>query len=124
MGSQVAADLVLVVHLAFVVAVVCGGFAWLRWRWAPLVHLPMAAWGAFVEVSGRLCPLTDWENALLRAAGEQGYDGSFIGHYLLALLYPEGLTREAQWLLAAAVLVVNAGVYTYVWRRRVRASNN
>lgn len=118
MIHQVAAELVLVAHLLFVMAVVLGGLAWLLWRWAPLVHLPMAAWGAYVELSGRLCPLTVWENTLLRAAGREGYDTSFIGHYLLATLYPDGLTREVQIVLAALVLVANAVIYTWVGRRR------
>ncbi len=63
------ADLVLVLHLAFIVFVVAGGLLALRWRWAPLVHLPAALWGVFIEVSGGVCPLTPIENALRRAAG-------------------------------------------------------
>lgn len=120
MSYRIAADLVLIVHAAFVAAVVLGGFAWLWWRWAPLVHLPMAAWGAFVELSGRVCPLTIWENALLRAAGSAGYEQSFIGHYLLATLYPDGLTRTVQLILAAVVLLTNGLIYTWIWRRRRR----
>jgi hypothetical protein len=118
---RIAADLVLVVHLTFVVAVVAGGFAWLRWRLAPLVHLPIAGWGAYVELTGRGCPLTAWENGLLRAAGESGYGESFIAHYLLAALYPDGLTRSAQLVLAALVVLVNVCIYFWVWRRRRRA---
>jgi len=113
-----AADLILLVHLLFVAAVVSGGLAWLWWRWAPLVHLPIAAWGAVVELAGRLCPLTVWENALLHAAGEVGYEGGFVGHYLLGVLYPEGLTRDVQVALGIGVLVVNAVIYTWIWRRR------
>lgn len=114
-----AADLVLLAHLLFVAAVVAGGLAWLWWRWAPLVHLPMAAWGAAVELGGRLCPLTTWENALLRAAGEAGYEGGFVGHYLLGVLYPDGLDRGVQVTLGIGVLAVNAAIYTWVWRRRL-----
>lgn len=77
MLHRVLADAVLVLHLAFVVFVVAGGLLALRWRWAPFVHLPAAAWGVFVELSGRLCPLTPLENALRRAAGEAGYAGGF-----------------------------------------------
>lgn len=118
MGYRIAADVVLIVHLAFVLAVVLGGFAWLRWRLAPVVHLPVAGWGAYVELTGRTCPLTTWENALLEAAGESGYDESFVAHYLLAVLYPEGLTRVSQLALAALVVLVNLAVYGWVWRRR------
>lgn len=115
-----AADLLLLLHLLFIAAVVAGGLAWLWWRWAPLVHLPMAAWGAAVELGGHLCPLTAWENALLRAAGEAGYQGGFVGHYLLGVLYPDGLTRDVQMALGMGVLAVNAVIYTWVWRRRSR----
>lgn len=118
MIHRLAADVVLVVHLGFVLAVVLGGFAWLRWRLAPLVHLPGAGWGAYVELADRACPLTAWENALLRAAGEAGYGESFVGHYLLAALYPEGLTRCAQLALAAVVVLSNVAVYAWVWHRR------
>lgn len=118
MGYRIAADLVLIVHLAFVIAVVLGGFAWLRWRFAPLVHLPLAGWGVYVELAGRACPLTTWENALLRAAGEDGYGESFVAHHLLAVLYPDGLTRSAQLTLAALVVLANLAVYGWVRHRR------
>ena len=118
MGFRILADAVVVVHLAFIVFVVAGGlWAWF-WRWAPLVHLPAALWGAFVELSGAVCPLTPLENSLRRAAGESGYPGSFVEHYLLPVVYPPGLTRDAQWILAGGVLVANAAIYTFLWRRR------
>ena len=117
MVYRIAADLVLVTHLAFVLAVVLGALAWLRWRWAPWVHLPVAGWGAYVELSGSRCPLTALEKHFLEAAGEGGYDGSFIGHYLLAVLYPEGLTRETQLVLGGAVVGINALLYALIWRR-------
>ena len=112
------ADLVLVVHFAFILFVVFGGLLALRWRWAPLVHLPGAAWGVLIELAGWVCPLTPLENSLRRAAGESGYGGGFIEHYLLPVIYPGGLTREIQLGLAAAVVLLNAGIYALVWRRR------
>lgn len=124
MPYAIAADIVLITHLAFIAAVVLGGLLWLVWRHAPLVHLPMAAWGVLVELRGWYCPLTTLENTLLRAAGDAGYDGSFIGHYLLALLYPAGLTRDVQLLLAVLVVLVNLLVYAWVWRRRRRQSRS
>lgn len=115
---RLAADLVLVTHLAFVLLVVFGALGWLRYRWAPWVHLPIAAWGAYVELSGSPCPLTTLENRLLEAAGEGGYDTSFVAHYLLAVLYPEGLTRTVQLALGGVVVAVNVVIYILVWRRR------
>ena len=114
------ADLVLLAHLAFVVFVVLGGFLALRWRGVALVHLPIAIYGAIIEFLGFVCPLTPLENALRRRGGAAGYSGGFIDHYIVATIYPEGLTRHAQLALGAGVLVLNAIVYTIWWRRRRR----
>ena len=111
------ADLVLVLHLAFIVFVVAGGLLSLRWRRAPFVHLPAALWGVFVEVSGGACPLTPLENALRRAAGASGYSGGFIEHYLVPTIYPATLSQPVQLLLAGLVVLTNALVYSVVWRR-------
>lgn len=111
------ADLTVVAHLAFVAFVVGGGLLARRRRWVAIPHLLAAAWGVYVEVTpGMVCPLTPLENAFARRAGEAGYEGSFIEHYVVAILYPEGLTREIQWALAVLVVVVNAVVYG--WPRR------
>jgi hypothetical protein len=118
MFYAVAAESVLIVHLAFIVFVMLGGALAIRHRAWAAVHLPAAAWGAYVELSGRICPLTAWENALRVRAGQAGYRGSFIEHYLLAVIYPAGLTRAMQFGLAALVIAVNAAVYRRVLRRR------
>ena len=120
MIHRVAADAVLLLHLGFILFVLLGGLLALRWRWAPMLHLPAAAWGVYVELSGGLCPLTPLENRLRSAAGEAGYTGGFIEHYLLALIYPAGLTHEIQYVLAAIVVGVNGLAYAWVWRRRRR----
>ncbi|HEX4859323.1 MAG TPA: DUF2784 domain-containing protein, partial [Usitatibacteraceae bacterium] len=95
----------------------------LRWRWMPWLHLPAALWGAWAEASGTICPLTLLENALRLAAGQAGYTTSFIEHYLLGLIYPDGLTRQAQWLLAAVVVVLNAAIYGWLVYRRTWRRN-
>jgi len=121
---RLAADSVLAVHLVFIVFVVLGGLLALRYVWAAFVHLPAAGWGAFIELTGRICPLTTLENALRRAAGESGYSESFIEHYLLPVIYPSGLSRGIQLWLAALVLVVNAAVYAWVvYRYRSKAAH-
>ncbi|MDJ0790171.1 MAG: DUF2784 domain-containing protein [Myxococcota bacterium] len=114
------ADLVLVLHLAFIVFVVAGGLLALRWRWAPLVHVPAACWGIFIEVSGGVCPLTPLENTLRRAAGSSGYEGGFVEHYLVPLIYPDSLSYPVQLVLAALILLVNGVVYAAVFVRRSR----
>ena len=121
MLHRVLADAVLLLHLLFVVFVVAGGLLALRWRWLPLAHLPALAWAAWVEFSGRTCPLTPLENALRSAGGEAGYSGGFIEHYLLPLLYPAALTRELQWTLGIGLLALNLIVYAMVvFKRRPR----
>lgn len=113
------AHFVVLVHLAFVVFVMLGGLLAFRFRRAPWVHLPMALWGAVVEIGGWVCPLTPLENHLRRAAGLATYEGDFVGRYLLPILYPAGLTRPVQWELAALVVAVNLVIYAEVlrWRR-------
>ncbi len=116
------ADLVLIVHLAFVVFVVWGGLLVLKWRWIAWLHLPAAVWGAVVEFTGWICPLTPLENRLREQGGEASYRSDFIAEHLLPLLYPESLTHNVQLLLGTGVVVLNAAVYWGLWqmqRRRV-----
>ncbi|MFL5467998.1 MAG: DUF2784 domain-containing protein [Gemmatimonadaceae bacterium] len=108
---RILADLVLVLHLAFVIFVVAGaGLVIHRPRLAWL-HLPAVVWGVFIEYAGWICPLTPLENSLRMRGGEAGYSGGFIEHYLLATLYPAGLTRTTQLALGTAVLILNLVVY-------------
>jgi hypothetical protein len=112
------ADFVFIAHLAFVLFIVLGGIA--VWRVPKLawLHLPAVAWGALIEFAGWICPLTPWEQSLRRLAGEKGYSGGFVEHYLFPVLYPEGLTREVQIVLGVLVLAINAIAYTLIYRRR------
>ena len=111
------ADAILVLHLGFVLFVLLGGLAVLRRPRLAWLHLPAAAWAALIEFAGWICPLTPLENRLRVQGGGQDFTGDFIGHYVTALLYPDGLTRGLQWLLGALVLAVNAAVYLRLWRR-------
>jgi len=111
------ADLILIVHLAFIVFVLCGGLLVLRWRWIAWLHLPAAAWGAVVEFTGWICPLTPLEIWLREQGGKAGYQSDFIAQYLLPVLYPNDLTREIQIILGLVVLTVNVVVYGCLWRR-------
>lgn len=121
MLSRMAADAVLLLHLAFIVFALLGALLAARWRWMPLVHVPVAAWGFYVELSGRACPLTYLENRLRIEAGQSGYAESFIGHYLIAIIYPAGLTREIQIMLAVLVIAVNLAIYGWLILARARA---
>jgi hypothetical protein len=118
-----AAGLIVLAHLAFVVFAAGGVLLVLRWPALIWVHLPAAAWAAFIECSGGICPLTPLEQTLRARAGLEAYAGDFIARYLFPVLYPEGLTREAQLVIGLAVVAVNAGGYTFVYlRRRTRAA--
>jgi len=112
------ADGVLVLHLAFILFVMLGGLLVLRWPRVAWLHVPAVLWGIYVELSGRLCPLTPLENSLREAAGQAGYSGGFIEHYVTAVIYPDGLSRGIQMVLATIVVLVNGLVYWRLWARR------
>ena len=114
------ADAVVVVHLGFVVFVVCGGLLVLWRRWAALVHLPAAAWGVYIELTGGICPLTPLENRLRALGGESAYSGDFVERYLMPVLYPVDLRRDVQVALGLFALGINVGIYVYVWRQARR----
>lgn len=112
----------LILHLAFVVFVLCGGLFVLKWRWMAWLHLPAAFWGAVVEFTGWICPLTPLENWLRAQGGEATYRSDFNAQYLLPVLYPDNLTRGIQLLLGTMVIVLNAAVYWWLWRRQPRGA--
>lgn len=114
----VLADLVVLVHLAFVVFVVLGGLLVMKWPGLIWIHLPAVIWGAGIELSGWICPLTPLENWLRHKGGEENYQFDFVAHYLLPMLYPQGLTRRSQILLGALVLVVNVAIYGWIFRSK------
>ena len=117
MLDRLAADTVVALHLAFVVFAALGGLlAWRRLAYA-WVHLPALAWAGFVEFSGTICPLTPLENRLRVRAGEAGYPGSFVEHYLMPVLYPAGLTPDAQKWIGAALVGLNVAIYAVALAR-------
>jgi Protein of Unknown function (DUF2784) len=103
-------------HLAFILFVLFGGFLVLRWHKLAWVHVPAAVWGVLIEFCGWYCPLTRWENFFLREAGRAGYSGGFVSHYIFPLIYPAGLTRVHELVIGALVLLVNAAIYVKVLR--------
>lgn len=117
MLTLLAADAILMVHLAFIVFVVFGGLLVFKWPKLKWLHLAAVAWGVLIEFSGWICPLTPLENLLRRLAGEVGYSEGFLEHYVLALVYPATLTRRLQFALGFGVLAVNLLIYGIYWRR-------
>ena len=111
------ADALVVVHFGFTSFVIFGGFLTWRWPFMAAWHLPALVWGCWIELSGAICPLTPLENYLRTRGGEAGYAGGFLAHYLAGVLYPAHLTAHVQWVLAAALLALNAVAYGRLWRR-------
>lgn len=120
MPHALLADLLLIVHLGFILWVALGGLAVRRRPWLAWLHLPCVVWGVGIEFLGGICPLTPLENHFRALAGQAGYEGDFIQHYLLATIYPAGLTRGVQIALGLAALAVNLLVYLPLARRLAR----
>ena len=120
MNFHFLADLVVFLHAAFVLFVLLGGMAVLRWRRLAWLHLPAALWGAMIELGGWICPLTYLENHLRRMGGGTGYGVTFIERYLEPLLYPLGLTRHTQLVFGLSALLLNLAIYTRLWSQRRR----
>lgn len=118
------ANAVVVAHGLFIGFIVFGGFLAWRWRWVAAVHVPCAIWGVLIEYRGWICPLTPLENQLRARAGEQGYSGGFVEHYLLPAIYPSGLTPRVQAVIGTAVLAVNLFAYGVLVRRLLRGGGS
>jgi Protein of Unknown function (DUF2784) len=120
---RVLAEVTMVVHFAFVVYVVVGGF--LAWRWPRTIvaHLLAATWGLVISVFSLACPLTPVEDRFRRMAGEQGLSSGFIDTYIEGVLYPERLVEEVR--VAAAVVVLISWIGLLVrWRAKQRADRH
>lgn len=124
MSDAILADGVVLLHLAFVLFVIFGGLLVLRYPRFAFAHVPAFIWGAYIEISGGLCPLTSVENRLRQKVAEGGYDAGFIEHYIYPVLYPPGLTRTMQLWLAAFVVVLNGFIYGWILLRRQQNNPN
>lgn len=120
MGYQIAADVILLLHLAFTLFTVLGGLLVLRRPSLIWLHLAAVLWGVVIEWADWICPLTPLENFLRQRGGEAGYAGGFIEHYVALLLYPENLTIELRYLLGLGLVAVNLLIYGYVFLVRRR----
>ncbi|MEM8954929.1 MAG: DUF2784 domain-containing protein [Verrucomicrobiota bacterium] len=123
MMSKLLADILVLFHLGFIAFAFLGGLLVLRWRWVAILHLPSVLWGVLVEMTGWICPLTPLEQRLREAEGESAYTGGFVDHYIMPLIYPEGLTRGIQFVLAFVVIAINLCIYGLVVAKRFRTSS-
>jgi len=124
MHYLILADLVVILHFAFVIFVIFGGLLVLRRPRVAWLHVPAFLWGAALEFCGWICPLTPLENSLRQHGGDTGYQRGFIEHYLLRLLYPEGLTPARQLLLGMLVLAINAAIYGFAIQRKIKRNGS
>lgn len=112
------ADVLVIVHLLFILFALFGAFMALRWRWLWLVHVPVVIWGVLVEVNHWICPLTPLEYWLRLKGGESGYQESFVEHYIVPIVYPTNLTETMQYWAAAVLIVINVFAYALLIYRR------
>lgn len=120
---RVLADIIVLIHLAFIIFVIFGGFLVLRWRWLFWFHIPAAIWGALIEFVGWICPLTPLENQFRMKSGEVGYQNGFIEHYIIPLIYPDELTRSLQITLSIFVIIINIIIYSLIFSRKLKKGN-
>jgi len=114
------ADVLVFLHLGFVLFVAIGGFLVFRWPKVAWAHIPAVVWGVFIELTSRVCPLTPLENRLRLAGGGTGYEGGFVDRYVVPIVYPPGLTREMQLALGVSMIALNVAVYSLVVFRTAR----
>ena len=117
MIASILADAVLILHLLFIVFALFGGLFVLKYRWVVWLHLAAAAWAAMISFAGWICPLTPLEVTLRRAAGEEGFSGTFVAHYIAPIIYPQGYTRELAIVAGVVVIVLNIVIYAIVFHQ-------
>lgn len=120
MHYRLAADAIVGLHFAFILWAVFGALTLLWRRTFAWMHVPALAWAAYVEFSGRFCPLTPLENHFRQLAGDAGYGDGFIEHYILSVVYPQSLTRNVQLMLGALLIAMNVALYLIAFSRRAR----
>ncbi|MBV8052666.1 MAG: DUF2784 domain-containing protein [Acidobacteriaceae bacterium] len=105
--------LVLAVHLLWIVWVVFGAVITRHRPFLAVFHVLSLLWGIAVELLPVDCPLTVTEQLIEEHAGNGRYRGSFIGHYLERLVYPD---IPVPVLVSAGVVVCVLNLSVYVWR--------
>jgi hypothetical protein len=122
MLAHFAANAIVLIHVVFILFVLFGAWLVLRWKWVAWLHVPAFAWGAAIEFLGAVCPLTPLEQRLREFAGERGYTGGFVDHYIVPVMYPAGLTPAVQLWLGVFVVALNVAIYAFVLARRLRTA--
>ncbi|MGF1759360.1 DUF2784 domain-containing protein [Photobacterium sagamiensis] len=112
---RILADLVVIVHLLFIIFALLGGLLAIVRSYLVFVHLPAVIWVFVISFKGWICPLTPLENQLRNAAGSEGYTGGFIEHYIIPIIYPSALNFNLQIVFGLVAVVINIGIYSFVY---------
>lgn len=118
MTYRIVADMIVLIHFGFILFVGVGGFLVIKWQNIAFLHIPAVIWGALIEFTGGICPLTPLENKFRLAGGEAGFSGGFIEKYIISFIYPDELTRGLQTVIGFAVILINVSIYGYLLHRR------
>ena len=124
MGFRLLSDFIVIIHLAFIIFVAAGALLVMKWNRLAFIHIPAVIWGAIVEYTGWICPLTPWENHFRRLAGDSAYQGDFTGNYILPVIYPGELTRNIQIILGSIVIIINMIIYGIIIYRSVKVKDS
>ena len=112
---EIASNLILLVHLIFIIFVVLGGLLFFASRKIIFIHIPALIWGIYIELTSSICPLTYLENWFLHKANLTTYSEGFIQNYLVPIVYPMSLTKDLQIYLGMTLIVVNIIIYGFIF---------
>ena len=114
---ELAADLTLIVHFAFILFVVFGALLFFVATKIIFIHFPALIWGSYIELTNSICPLTYLENWFLHKANLTTYSEGFIQNYLVPIVYPVSLTKDLQIYLGIALIVINIVFYAFIFSK-------
>ena len=114
---EIFATLALLLHFSFILFVIFGAILILKFKKVIYVHIPAVAWGAYIELSHSICPLTHLENYFLKKAGKDQYSVDFIENYIFKIIYPPALNYEIQTYLGVILIFVNLLIYYYIVKK-------
>jgi hypothetical protein len=114
---ELAANLTLIVHFAFILFVVFGALLFFVATKIIFIHFPALIWGSYIELTNSICPLTYLENWFLHKANLTTYSEGFIQNYLVPIVYPVSLTKDLQIYLGIALIVINIVFYAFIFNK-------